>query len=1669
MPLLELNRAQITRARAALAEQRNAQRDSSARHAMAKAELNAMRRRGAGRDELARQQQQINELAGSARRAHEATRGAIGAIKDLSEALLERRDPALMVEALSTQHPVALMPVAIQTRYDDATTRLMIRIYPDTLHGYGHEPGLTPKEIDAGKRYWTQRFAVPGDADSPWTEIARVYGPMRAAYVVRTLTPTNMPPSAQNAQPAFDDASIPLADKVSQQSMAVALPDRFVAVGFNNGVEIFRKWGTVVADMLPLSPLLDPLLTEEGASADPFAGDRAWMVDYAEAEKAGMAITVTPRDLMSGARLTHGVQRLVVLGVDWTQTPESAAQLVASLLDNHHHNDGLAFTAQGTPTNNTAVARAGFASNGADLVAALDPAQADAQAAAVADELASAGARLQLLLGLPKATFDVGLVPGADLMEGATAGHMVNALWNATIGYTLRYFWNPLDAASSLIDDDAIEQLRAFCVRFLRPGGPLSAIRVGKQPYGILPVVARGFVPQANSAIERELHEALSWFRLHWQRATRTVPTLQNPSAESLHQVLAMQPWSVAKRFWQVAGPAAIANYPDIKDHSFAQSLLIRMLVEGLLDRQPFSTKAPFIASCAVRPKPHSLDAVPWIQRDPAHPQRELDGPVPLARDYIAALLSLLSQPSNSWRAALGEMQNAESLLEAMLAFAADEELLHGGRRLFYDHLQSSPLVSADVKLRAKNMRWAEYTGVDVQTQVGDQFDVGHANAILGLQLVGTTGERSVESHIGQFFGEVAVNWPERLKNIADFRESLRFLQQRHCGELNLALRTTLDLCSHRLDAWITSLATRRLDQMRESQPEGLHIGAWGVVENLLPDSVRPVDQAADSLGYVHAPSLQQATTAAILRSGHVANRQAAGSAFNIDLRSHRVRHAKRLLEGIANGQQMAALLGYRFERALRDAKPDTLAMHILDYRRAFPLRPAGPAPGDQAQEAVAARDVIDGVRLIAEYRSKGIAAISPATVPASAHARIAGFIDDLLDQMDAVSDLLIAESVHQIAGGNMDGGGAAMMALDKQARPPEPRVVDTAHRTRGYTQRVVVAMQTENAGAWADVGDLAAQIEPRLNAWLARMIGDPSRFRFEARVLDRQADQQHPAKFVWIDSGQTLEVGLEELQMSPLSLVLGSEAQQGGGQSAFQEALGLRFGAKARDQFGDAADTKAIVLQLEAPAMNGGGGGGAGGGGEGGGGAGADTTLGLVAFESFAWLLRRLLDKSRPLRRMDMVLAEDGVETQATLDDGEFAGVDLDDLEARLKMADDHAAEVLEALADAVTAAPDDDEALAALDPDAPATQALLADVQAALTQAYTLGWRSALAREPVPAPQGTGAPQGGDTTPDAGESVAPRDTAYAAVHRARALHAEVSARLDAAPLADGTEMFARQVGMALERIRAILGKSFPVLPRFTLGGYAAAAQASLEERDMLLGKADLGNDDHAIAGWLPKLGCVHEATGFLSDVITACEAMGGEGASRDFKLLQYPRDPELKTQHWGALPPAEEQDLRGTVAVVAWAPNALDGIAGDDTLAGLFIDEWSESIPSTKETTGISFHFDAPGARAPQSVLLAVPADTGEPNWTLDALLATVDEALALSRLRAVRPQDLKGLGLLLPGIFLSTNYQRDVPSLDFASLVTKNLSVLRTAAGATSANAVMKMAAGKTFLSE
>ena len=205
---------------------------------------------------------------------------------------------------------------------------------------------------------------------------------------------------------------------------------------------------------------------------------------------------------------------------------------------------------------------------------------------------------------------------------------------------------------------------------------------------------------------------------------------------------------------------------------------------------------------------------------------------------------------------------------------------------------------------------------------------------------------------------------------------------------MNIAFRSTLDCFSYRLDAWISARANRRLEQMRAAAPHGVYVGGFAWVENVRADT-RP-----DSDGYLLAPSLGQASTAAIMRSGFLANHET--GAFDVALDSRRTQRAAGVLQGLTRDQPLAALYGYRIERGLRDA---LLGRFIWPLRLAFPWRPAGSAPTDEPSEAIGARDVVDGVALLDAWevnpndvRARVAAALAhleqPAPAPANPNGR---------------------------------------------------------------------------------------------------------------------------------------------------------------------------------------------------------------------------------------------------------------------------------------------------------------------------------------------------------------------------------------------------------------------------------------------------------------------------------------------------------------------------------------------------------------------------------------------------------------------------------------------------------------------------------------------------------
>ena len=96
----------------------------------------------------------------------------------------------------------------------------------------------------------------------------------------------------------------------------------------------------------------------------------------------------------------------------------------------------------------------------------------------------------------------------------------------------------------------------------------------------------------------------------------------------------------------------------------------------------------------------------------------------------------------------------------------------------------------------------------------------------------------------------------------------------------------------------------------------------------------------------------------------------------------------------------------------------------------------------------------------------------------------------------------------------------------------------------------------------------------------------------------------------------------------------------------------------------------------------------------------------------------------------------------------------------------------------------------------------------------------------------------------------------------------------------------------------------------------------------------------------------------------------------------------------------------------VIVYGPAAMSQVPTGIAV----LDGWAETVPSSRHTTHAAFGFDAPRARAPQAILLAVPPDERTPLTAL-ALPSLVLSTRQLARARMAQPDQLGAWSLAVP----------------------------------------------------
>ena len=978
------------------------------------------------------------------------------------------------ISRCSAEFPIVLLPVRIETRFEEGPpAELKVRIYPDEIVADAHEPPLTEVERQVGIAYWKNAWQTGEEKDAWRWAVSQLPAP-RAAWVVESMTPTNLS-SRPTGEPTFPSTE----SKTEAWSRAVetrVLPDQWIVLAYRNNAEVHRVSSNPIQSPLALS--LSPQTTPGGSvdiSGDPSSAlkldaEVAWTVDFAKAEEAGMAVRLP----LDAGDLVAGFDRLLVLGVRSSLAPARGAEELERLLASHRYSRGIAFVPQGTATNNTSELPSGYppADVGGSYSFRIE------RSGPLADG-GSDRARFAKALGVSPALADhFGGLNRWSEQDAAKA--MNHALWPATLGYYSEQMLAPL------LSREVILSARDHFLEYVRGRGPFPAFRIAETPYGLLPASSltrwrsRG---QANAVgpVDAYLPTILQTVRKFWEAQVPNIPRMGrsgDPDAD-LTEVLGTEASTQEIRVRHALGGDLQRNLvtflgADSKAWSAEQAQAARDVMErmGHPEWDPRVLKAVYSARPFVLGFPKVTD-LPLSETDPLAPFNYINW----VRTTSIDDLKNESVPAGN--------SKPSALLYQMLRHAALAEYA----RVAFDILIKHNLAVEE------DRREPELVDIVPGTETRPTIWERLAQPVPGL-----TGADSLGVYLVRTTGA-----PETAP-IEAYRHSLELLERLPTAELERLFTEGLDLCSHRIDAWITSLATKRLTEIRATRPIGSYLGAYGWIEELRQTGPAGVSKRPAMLdrtksagpqilgGYVHAPSMNHAAAAAILRNAYLTRAGVEQSPYAINLSSRRVRAANWILEGVRGGQPLGALLGYMFERGLHEGERLGLDRFIEPFRRMYPL--ASTNNGGSAG-TVAPQNVVDGLELRKAWTggTNPIDALGTTPSPEERNA-LEAELKKLDDAVDALADLFTAESVYQTIRGNIAGATASLDTMSRGIRPPDPEIARQPRSATPVLHRVAVVLGGDPlpAGPWRTRSTPRSLAEPYLDAWVGSLLGDPSK-----------------------------------------------------------------------------------------------------------------------------------------------------------------------------------------------------------------------------------------------------------------------------------------------------------------------------------------------------------------------------------------------------------------------------------------------------------------------------------------------------------------------------------------------------------------------------------------------
>lgn len=1460
---------------------------------------------------------------------------------------------------VTTTHPLLLFPVRVETRFaarrTGPGTDLLLRVYPDDIHLDSHEPALTEEEERRGREFWAHVAAAPTGTDrqehirQDWQRLTEQFGTTRAAWIARVLDP------AQGRTVSRRN------DSWTRAPHTQVLPDRWVAVGYRSDAARVTAWGKAIPETVAVGP--DPRSTGPlGSNGLPAVDDgMKWIMDFDRAESIGMSlrIPITEEDAQAG------FDRIVVLGLkaSW-DAPTTAGRLV-ELFDAHHYTGNLALVEQQAPTNNTADTPAGYRSterNAADSMGV--------ELGASLIRPGSDGEWLAQALGLPASVF--AHVRGADGAEQRRSSLMQTALLAICDSPLLR----------QLLGATGADVLRDHFAKYVRARGPLPVLRVDKQPYGLLPVAA---LDRWTSTTDQDPDRPLAaWWRAQRLTRRRQVPQALQTTLESNPVVLLAQEGN-ACRYTLREFPEVSIQQPPVPQRLLTQALRTLLLTRALstlhepawdeLTTLPEPVRQQLLAeamdlvtyrldawgtSLATRrlavmrqaaPTGIRLGAYGWVEQiRRAAPVQ----PVPTPPDGVTAPVSRSAQ-------------NKGFVHAPSLGHAAAAAVLRSGY-LSQESNRASGTSPFAVDLSSERVHRAKWLLDGVRQ--GQSL-----SALLGYRFERILHERGLDRYIQRFRALTSFTDTDRF---ADIRDTITRAER-------LAREVTL-LTAQRDQALRRVEDARGLKAERERRADTYRaeLGTIATLAQQAQAAQAQVAQAAQVLAQQQAAKPQGKVTQPTVRRYAVQLLEAR----DLDEWDNRVDqltqvHTTALAQAVAAQQIVSARDGSRLlaERAqaklLNAADPDSI-----------------PAAQQMAtrQDTLAAE--LDRQALAKEGGQRGKAMADLIAARATLTTRLAAQWNDALKSLPAaavVDGLALHRrwtasqqrqapqtpwDVTTVPFGNATLGFPPPGSADFTALVEILKALDDLVDSVGdsvVAESVYQLVQGNPLRSGATLDAIAAGEVPPPELEVIRTPRSGIGLTHRLCTLFPATDSTAPAS--WPTNSPSARAQAEPILNAWVATLLPNPAQvrckadylneQSGQMYQTVESSLTSLGLTPLDAIylaeGSTNAQQAaleqrwrFVLQQSRPAS-----------------VPSDAIIRLQFGRDNAWsaemvsvtewcevatTVRGLLSNARSLDGRDLSLPESPA--GSGLDHVEFAGRVTRSVQA---LTDAHR------LLNGLLPTPPSDDLTANLD-----------EVRRALFALASFGIPSAVPMDIG----GTGS-----------------ETRSMLLTQARSVVLEAQRRL--VRVAESDQGFVRanatpeeQRDHDLARFRIIFGQDFLALPRMT------AANAAKLNETFAASLSLQGQDPMAAVTWFQRAAYVRPGATRLNEALLYGETVGSTALR--FQVGQLPFQAQ---DRWVALPPKPDQPFpRGRVSLVAQMPSAQP-LRFDQPFAGLLIDEWVETVPSPRETTGVTFHYDQPNNAPPQALLLAVPADR-RTVWDLNSLEAVLQETMDLARLRAVAP---------------------------------------------------------------